>query len=296
MNSEIPAGSENLFDVEKPWGECKPQGLEQYLIKACHSLPATPALFYTLNKGLRRKLKNGDRRAFDVEVLALKLRLINRGNYCETTALLAPQFYDRQELSWLGKYLAAGDVFLDIGGNIGLYSLVAASTVNGLRVFTVEPDPSLSTRMGFNATTNHLDIHHCNTALSDYEGQGQLDTDARQSGENSLHTSKATSESASKEASGVALDSQGLNVNVTTLHTLCLSLRLNSIEMMKIDIEGHEHRVLSCFFKNAPRSLWPKRIIIEHVHDKDQVIPLLIQTAGYNTVETTKRNSLLSLD
>ena len=62
---------------------------------------------------------------------------------------------------------------------------------------------------------------------------------------------------------------------------------------MKIDIEGHEHRVLQHFVENAPSELFPTRIIIEHVHDVNGTVDMLEKRGGYRVMETSKRNALL---
>jgi len=62
---------------------------------------------------------------------------------------------------------------------------------------------------------------------------------------------------------------------------------------MKIDIEGHEYKVLEHFIEHAPTSLYPKRLIIEHVHDSDGVMDLLKRRGNYKVAATSERNSLL---
>ena len=97
---------------------------------------------------LRGPIKRGAIKPFDVQVLNMRLRLLTRGNFCETTVLFAPQFCDTAELDWLCAQLAGGGTFVDVGGNIGLYSLVVAQRLGDkVTVFTVEPDAELSSRM-----------------------------------------------------------------------------------------------------------------------------------------------------
>jgi hypothetical protein len=40
---------------------------------------------------------------------------------------------------------------------------------------------------------------------------------------------------------------------------------IERIDVMKIDIEGMEDQVLLPFFRKAPRSLWPRAIVGEHI-------------------------------
>ena len=37
------------------------------------------------------------------------------------------------------------------------------------------------------------------------------------------------------------------------------------IDALKIDIEGFEDRALIAFFKEAPQTLWPRAVVIEHL-------------------------------
>lgn len=280
------------FDPASPWGRYAPTGWHGLLVRICQSLPASPRFFYTLNKGIRGPVKSAEPRFFDVDVLGLKLRLLTRGNYCETTALFAPQFYDALEFGWLrGKLTKSSHeqpVFVDIGGNVGLYSLVAAASNPDTRVVTVEPNTELTERLKFNASSNQLVAEVCETALSDYHGTGELTRSAHQSGENQLSTPGAHIQPSIKPS--VASEN---TVEVTTLPELVKSLRLDHIDILKIDIEGHEHRVLKYFFEHANAGLHPASIIIEHVHDAAGTVDMLTTDAGYRVEAKAARNVLL---
>jgi len=180
-----------LFDADNPWGKLQPHGWQRRLIKLCHRLPAGSSAAYGLNKGLRGFIKNREPRYFDVRVLDLQLRLLSRGSYCETTALYAPQFFDSQEFEWLKAALLGPSTFVDVGGNVGLYSLIAARHNSDAKIITIEPDRQLIKRMQFNAACNQLEIQSVPVALSNYRGKGVLDTGAPQSGQNQLVTELA---------------------------------------------------------------------------------------------------------
>ena len=83
-------------------------------------------------------------------------------------------------------------------------------------------------------------------------------------------------------------------VPVTTLLALCQSRDINRIRAMKIDVEGHEPRILGHFFDNAPETLWPEALLIEHVHDDNGLMQRLIDSLGYVERGRTARNLLLS--
>lgn len=294
-SEQTPSSQPVPFDADSPWGKYAASGWQALLIKCCHALPTGSQLAYSINKGLRGPVKSGTPRYLDADVLGLRLRLLSRGNYCETTALFAPQFYDQIEMNWLRQALTDESVFVDVGGNVGLYSLIAAKHNPSAQVITIEPETSLLERMRFNAETNNLKVHAANTALSDYEGTGILDTDRRQSGQNQLvgTDTPSVNDTADSRTNEGANETGKREVSVTTLPQLCQSLGVKHIDIMKIDIEGHEHRVLQHFIENAPSELFPTRIIIEHVHDINGTVDMLEKKADYRVMETSKRNVLL---
>lgn len=265
------------------WGAHAPTGLAGWVIRICHALPGTSRIWYRLTRLLRGPIKRAPVRPFDVNALGMELRLLNRGNFCEMTALYAPQFYDVPELDWLAAQLADGGTFVDIGGNIGLYSLAMAHRLGSrISIHTVEPDAELSARMRFNAEHNGLSINLAPVALSDHEGIATLKIDARQRGQNSLQDGTANGQADTRE------------VPVTTLLALCRSRDITRIRAMKIDVEGHEPRILGHFFDNAPETLWPEALLIEHVHDDNRLMQRLIGALGYVEQGHTSRNLLLS--
>ena len=294
-----------LFDADNPWGKLQPQGWQRRLIRLCHKLPAGSTAAYGLNKGLRGFIKNREPRYFDVKVLDLQLRLLSRGNYCETTALFAPQFFDSIEFEWLKAALQGNSTFVDVGGNVGLYSLIAAKHNPETQIITIEPDRQLIKRMLFNAACNQLDIESVPVALSNYSGAGVLDTGASESGQNQLVAGDDKSSSEEDDTTAVSNKDPDTSVNppkshlleveVTTLLDVCSSQNIETIDLMKIDIEGHEYKVLKHFIENAPASLFPKRRIIEHVHDTDGVMDILQQQGNYKIAASSQRNTLLEL-
>lgn len=271
------------FEAAKPWGALAPRGLARVLLGACHGLPGSNRAWYRLGKLLRGPLRKGPARPYDVAVRGLRLRLMNRGNFCEATALFAPQFYDVAELDWLCGRLAGGGTFLDVGANVGLYSLIIAGRLEGkASVHAVEPDPKLARRLRFNAAENGLEIHLHPVALSNYEGEGRLALSTVQSGQNAVVDGETQSPS--------------LAVKVTTLPSLCRDAGINSITALKIDVEGHEDRILSYFFRVADQRLWPQAILIEHVHDAANLTGRLMSDYGYRVAGRTFRNLMLVRD
>src|SRR5437016_10596018 len=58
----------------------------------------------------------------------------------ELSWLIYNQDFERQERQFVQRYLRPGDVFVDVGANIGLYTLIAAKCVGATgRVYIIEP-------------------------------------------------------------------------------------------------------------------------------------------------------------
>lgn len=62
---------------------------------------------------------------------------------------------DWAEMSFIRRYLRPGDRFVDVGANVGLYTLVAAG-VEGVGVVAFEPDPATRARAAANVARNRL--------------------------------------------------------------------------------------------------------------------------------------------
>ena len=60
-----------------------------------------------------------------------------------------------------------------------------------------------------------------------------------------------------------------------------------------MDIEGFEERVLTSFFDEAPRTLWPRYICAEILHVPK--VTLLLQHKGYRLILMARENSVFEL-
>jgi FkbM family methyltransferase len=134
----------------------------------------------------------------------------------------------------LARFLRWGDSFLDIGGNIGFFSMIAARLVGQSgRVFAVEPVPENAHCIRANARMNRLDnIHVLEVAVGPTEGQCDLML-ARHPGGASLAHAEVTR------------DPEGrLRVRATTVDKLLETGRISPPDLIKIDVEGTEVDVL----------------------------------------------------
>ena len=146
-------------------------------------------------------------------------------------------FYEPNELSFLEKTLRPGMVFLDIGANAGLYTLFASSLVGPQgTVVSLEPSRREFQRLCENLRLNQSgNVRALPLAASDVLAKLELLV-----AENS-HCGHNTLGSFAYE--NVAAEARQ-PVSTTTLDTLVKEQHLARVDVIKIDVEGHEWFVL----------------------------------------------------
>jgi FkbM family methyltransferase len=167
-------------------------------------------------------------------------------------------FYEANEIVWVQNELDPGDVFLDIGCNIGLYSLFAARAVSPTgTVLAIDADAGIMDRLHHNLQVNGFpNVRVLNIGISD------------------------TNEPAAfmipvgpmRAAASLIDDVKGDPVMVQC-HPLLDVLKnegITQVRGVKLDIEGMEYRVLSQFLHDAPQELWPDWIITEYFPRRDK--------------------------
>ena len=152
--------------------------------------------------------------------------------------------YELRETSLVKSHLRKGMTFLDVGANIGYYSLMAAAYAGPSgRVVSFEPSP-MSYRH-FKKTVDEngiLNITIEQAALSDVAGEGQLFVPKEQG--NNTPTMVANS------------GGRAVPVPVVTLDEYLERNRIGRIDFMKIDVEGFEPKVIA----GAQSAIRAKRI------------------------------------
>jgi FkbM family methyltransferase len=145
------------------------------------------------------------------------------------------------------RYLRPGDAFIDVGANIGFYSLLASSANAGAPVVAFEPHPVASRRLRENARINSF-------------GNIQVREVAAGS-----ETGSAMLTSALGERNRIVVGSDGNNamvaVRVVTLDDELAELGIDpsSVALVKIDTEGFEANVLagaSRLLDSRPGPVW----------------------------------------
>jgi FkbM family methyltransferase len=201
----------------------------------------------------------------------------------ERGALFNPD-YNLDELAFLRAHTREGGVFVDLGANVGTYALTLAKTVGQKgTVIAVEPHPVAHTRLAFNCTASNLpQVKLVAAAAGAANGELLIETDGDNLGASHIVTDK-TAPSA-------------IRVPAFTLQQILSEAGVTHVDALKIDIEGFEDRVLTGFFAQAPQTLWPRAVCIEHLSraewQQDCIADMIAR--GYREEKKTRSNTLLA--
>jgi FkbM family methyltransferase len=263
-----------------PFGTYAPTGLVRWVIERTRTMPNTWAgkrLVFLLRRLAIAALKGAP---VDIETLGARMRLHPYNNISEKKVLFTPQFFDPEELAILKSRLSEGFTFVDVGANIGAYSLWVATLAGPTaRILAIEPQPKVFDRLTYNIGLNpHGTVKAVACAVADKPGELTLFLDPRNSGESSVKI-VASSQAAT------------LRVPATTLLDLVRNERLERLDAIKLDVEGAEDIILEPFFRDAPESLYPSLIIVEDGTRQWQTdVPKMLREKGYRAVARTRLN------
>ena len=175
--------------------------------------------------------------------------------------LRAHGIWEPFETALLLQVLQPDSVFVDVGANIGYFSLVAAAILRRpASVFAFEPDPDNFRLLQASARHNQLDAYICaqQLALADTDATGRLYLSGDNLGDHQMH------------ADGTGRSSIPITVrNGSTF----LRDRLQRLDFLKVDTQGAEHAVISGLMPLLQELPAAPRILIE-------LTPLSLRQAG----------------
>ncbi len=140
---------------------------------------------------------------------------------------------DAAQLEPVLRIMRSGGVMLDIGASFGYYSVkVAAALAGRCTIHAFEPHPDAFARLSGNLTRNGIrGVHAHAMGLSDGAGTASVVSVA--------------------DNSGAAYLQAGRDIPVTTVDDFCRVHHVDRLDLIKIDVEGWETRVL----RGAARTL-----------------------------------------
>jgi FkbM family methyltransferase len=145
-----------------------------------------------------------------------------------TYVLLEQETWFERELAFLPHLLRPGMTAIDIGANLGIYSLTMARLVAPGRVFAYEPASEPRALLGRSRELNQAsNLEICAAALSDGRREGHL------------------AFGASSELNKLADSGAGERVEITSLDLEAAERDWPAPDFVKIDAEGEEERILA---------------------------------------------------
>jgi FkbM family methyltransferase len=236
---------------------------------------------------LARRYRRKPRPPIVSKVLDFKMHL-DPHEFVDSRLLFMPQLYDYREIAFLRRHLESGDIFVDVGANIGFYSLVASRCVGDSgKVIAIEAEPSTFEILAANVELNGMDnVIPANFGASDKEEVLSMRVSAghglyRNRGSNSFLHDK---------------DGEVKQIPCKPLGTVFDEFQIPRIDGLKLDTEGFEYRIFKAFFSGAlPAEQLPRFIIFEQnpgVETQEDSVALL-EDVGYKVCFRTRQTNVV---
>ncbi|MFF8617552.1 FkbM family methyltransferase [Streptomyces sp. NPDC015350] len=204
--------------------------------------------------------------------------------------------FDHRTYAKNGISIPDGATVVDVGGNIGLFTLFAHYEAKDVRVFTFEPAPPMFELLGQNVAEHGVDAKLFNIGISDAEAQADFTFYPRSSGMSSFHPdeeeekhnlrtiianqqkTEADAEVAELVSGDELLDVRFEAIEFTaTLRPLSAVIReqgIERIDLIKIDVQKSERQVIDGIADED----WPKiqQMVLE-AHDADGEVGRLVE-------------------
>lgn len=140
--------------------------------------------------------------------------------------------FEPTQTDLISRKLKPGMTFIDLGANIGFYTVLASKIVGiAGKVYCFEPEPQNYRLLVKNILENKLsNVFPQRMAVSDSTGNATLHTDSKNFGGHSLTKSNVSDENREVDVSTVRLDD---------------FVGSSKIDMIKLDVQGAESRVIA---------------------------------------------------
>lgn len=274
-----------MFDLTPPFGTyALPPDREAWRQKA--SAYKDTRIGRALISRARKKALAGEDGPFDIEVEdGVYARLYPSENRCEKRAFAGVQVWDLPERmalkSAIENAVETPFVFLDVGANVGLYSLYvnayARQADKAAQIVAIEPGVETCARLEANIAASEAHVQIIRAAVSDAPGTGHL-------GGGDINRGEAKLSAQSRETETVVID---------TLPRIARTLGITRIDAMKVDIEGHDLKALTTFFEDASAKLHPALLILETGREPNSPLIELCAANDYVVAQRTKLNTIL---
>ena len=198
---------------------------------------------------------------------------------------------ETKEIKFIKNKIENNSWFVDIGSNIGLYSL-NISNINTkykkVKTFSIEPNPIIFERLKKNYqllvsqnkfVKNNFLLKNC--AIGDSEGFGKIDKNVDHANVKIIKNKK------------ININKKFIKIKITKLSYLLKKYKIKNISCIKIDTEGYEFKIIKNFFKKDNIKFFPKYLIVEHNNEKNYIRnEQIILKNNYEIKFTTNSNTI----
>ena len=215
----------------------------------------------------------------------VKFRLYPHNNTIESKMLVSSRLREGKELDVISGFIKNGGTFLDIGANVGYYSLMAAK-LGATKIIGVEPNPIVLERFKANIKFNRFE-----KKIKTFQiGIGQK--------HETMELRLSQTDMGSSSIVNTQLNSDKIKIKVIPLLELLKKEGINKVDVLKIDIEGFEDRALIPYFKNLDKKFYPRLVLMEDSSQTDWEENILewLLANGYKVLARTRGNVLISTE
>jgi FkbM family methyltransferase len=223
--------------------------------------------------------------------LQLRVRLDDRGRaatyLCETAmdAQRPLSLWVKEEgtMAWIDAEVRADDAFMDIGANIGIYSIAAALRMGaGGVVYAFEPHKvnslALLRNVGANALQQRVRVFSC--GLSDADGLFEFNYQALSSASSASQLGHRRVPGSSDEFEPVATEM----VYGTSVDRLVEAGTIRPPTLIKIDVDGNELPILRGMSRLLAGPARPRAVQVELNVGEHESISAFMRERGYALV------------
>lgn len=186
-------------------------------------------------------------------------------------------------MRWLDSELGAGDVFLDIGANIGIYTIAAAHRVGDRgKVYAFEPHGMNVLSLMQNVTLSGLAsrVEVFSSPLSDEPGAARFNYSSLGSASSGSQLGHARMAGKDRDFSPVASEIK----LATTVDTLITDGTLLPPSLVKIDVDGNELKILHGMRKLLTGRKRPRSLQVELNVGEQAAVVTFLGGCGYTLV------------
>jgi len=164
------------------------------------------------------------------------------------------------------KSIVKNSVVFDIGANWGEHSLYFSRLVgSGGSVYAFEPSPKVAVEAKWHFSSNNIpNIHFFEMAVTDFNGHVSFQDNGGLSTQGKISTD----------------DKLPVKVCAITLDHFIEKEKIEKVDFIKIDVEGHEGAVLKGA-KNALLNMRPRLIVELHNPEQDKLVSSFLLSVNY---------------